>query len=159
MLQPVALTCILVKCGLVASRSEAMAGYPLAGWALVPDGDIVVDTIDSVTVHKHKAEALRDVRVKLGLVIRRGHAVISDPGGRGFLLKDGGKARIIVNGVAANPGQAETLGSKGVEGGLVVGGAQTVSSLPLSMDTEEQGQCPDEKGALHPHMSVWARNL
>jgi len=154
-LEPVALTCILVKCGLVASRSEAMAGYPLAGWALVPDGDIVVDTIDSVAIHEDKAEALRDVRVKLGLVIRRGHAVVSDPGGRGFLLKDGGKARIIVHGVAANPSQAVALGSKGVERGLEVSRAQTVSSLPLSvdLDTEEEGQCPDENGEFHLYMS------
>ncbi len=126
----VAVTCILVKCSLVVSRSEAMAGHPLTRWALVPDGDKVGDTTDSVAIHEHQAVALRDVRVKLELVIRRGHAMVSDPGGRRFLLKDGGKARIIVNGVAANPGKAVALGGKGIERGLVGNGGQTVSSLP-----------------------------
>jgi len=79
-LEPVSFICILLKQGLVVTPSEAMSSHPLARWTLVPDGDIVVDTFDSVAIHEYKAKALRDAELRL--VILGGHAMVSDPFGR-----------------------------------------------------------------------------
>jgi len=81
-LEPISVICILLKQGLVVTPSEAMSSHPLARWTLVPDGDIVVDTFDSVVIREYKAKALRDVRTELRLVILGGHAMVSDPFGR-----------------------------------------------------------------------------
>ena len=149
--QSISLRRVAIECSLVVGSSHAVPGHPWTGWALVPDGDVVVDSVDGVTVHERETVTLGCVLIKIVLVVVSGHAMVGDPPRRGFLDENRGVGWIIVNGVAANPSKAIALGSQLVEGVLILRGGVTVNRLPLGSNRKdyEKKRPQGKKERLH----------